>query len=243
MDILKTPVFLAVAVSSTIYHSGMSAFVHYKNKLVNNPKTTHACHKVATKWAQTILNYTPGWEINISGQENLLSDGTPCVIVANHESSTDILAMYYLGVQFRWLAKKEIFSIPLVGKSMKWAGYVPLDRSSKESALDALKISADWLKSGTPMFFFPEGTRSTTGKVKKFKPGAFKLAIDCNVPIVPVVIKGAGNLLKKGSMQPNSATVLVKILPKITARTDETVEQFSLRTQEIISTEHSQLGV
>jgi 1-acyl-sn-glycerol-3-phosphate acyltransferase len=140
------------------------------------------------------------------------------------------------------LAKKELFKIPFLGNSMTWAGYVPIDRAERESHRRALETSAQWLKKGIPMFFFPEGTRSSTGKVRSFKGGAFKLAQDCQVPILPICIKGAGNLLEKGGGRPRPATVQVKILPEVFPQPNETTDEFADRVQKQIVEHHSRLS-
>jgi 1-acyl-sn-glycerol-3-phosphate acyltransferase len=197
-------------------------------------------HRVATLWARSIMTSIPGWKINIEGRENLSNQ--PCVIVANHESATDILAMYYLGIQFRWLAKKEVFRVPFMGTSMKWAGYVPIDRKDRDSHRKALEISADWVKKGIPMFFFPEGTRSTTGVIGTFKVGAFKLAHDCGVAVLPICIKGAGGLLAKGGLVPKRATVSVKVLPLEAQQPNESIDEFSQRIRNLIAEHHSHLS-
>jgi len=235
--------FFAVVAVTTTYYTTMSGIAHYVSLFKGKHHPSNASHDVASRWARSIMRLTPGWKINVEGKENLPKFGEACVIVANHESATDILAMYYLGVQFRWLAKREIFKLPLIGNSMKWAGYVPIDRNDTDSHRKALRTSAEWLENGTPMFFFPEGTRSKTGKVKKFKRGAFKLASDCSASVLPVCIKGAGKLLQKGTMIPRPATVYVKVLPKITKNEDETVDQFTTRVQTTIEKHHSELGL
>ena len=233
--------YIVLGVTTTIY-TAKSFLWHYYAQFSAKGDPSDASHKVASRWARSIMCWTPGWTIQVTGEEHLPKLGQACVIVANHESGTDILAMYYLGIQFRWLAKKELFSYPLIGSSMKWAGYVPIVRTNTDSQRQALVTSAAWLKKGTPMFFFPEGTRSTTGTLKKFKKGAFKLAKDCTVPILPVCIKGAGNLLQKGTMIPHSATVYVKVLPQIAINEDESVENFANRVQNEISLHHDTLG-
>lgn len=173
-------------------------------------------HAVASLWGKALIELMPGWRVTIEGRENLPADGTPVVMVANHESMADIWAMYYLGVQFRWLSKKEVFKLPLIGKTMRWAGYVSVDRKNRESGVEAMRQSAARLKQGLAMFFFPEGTRSEDGRIKPFKLGAFKLAYEERVPIIPIAIHGAGDLFPKGSALPGKhAHIRIKILPQV----------------------------
>ncbi len=172
-------------------------------------------HRFASFWGKTIFTLIPGWKITISGKENLPQDGQGYVIVANHESMSDILAMYYLGIQFRWLSKEAVFKYPLIGQAMRWAKYVPILRGDRASGQIAMQASKEHLHRGIPMFFFPEGTRSIDGVIKTFKPGAFKLAHDEQVMILPVAIHGAMQLLPKHSLVPGKAHVKIKILPPV----------------------------
>ena len=150
---------------------------------------------------------TPGWSMQLIGNELLPPEGTPCVIVANHESATDILALYYLRRQFRWLSKEENFKFPLIGWGMRSAGYIPLKRGNKSSRR-ALKLCKENLRRQIPVLFFPEGTRSTLGYPKTFKPGAFKISQEMNLPVLPIVLKGAGKLLNKAAWPPTKQASL-----------------------------------
>ncbi|MEZ4743977.1 MAG: lysophospholipid acyltransferase family protein [Bdellovibrionota bacterium] len=231
MKWIRAALFFVVVGLTTAYYTLKSLVVYYLGILLNKENLSKAPHEVATQWARSIMFLTPGWRIEVTGSEHLPPDGKAVVIVANHESATDILAMYYLGIQFRWLAKKEVFELPLIGKAMSLAGYVPIDRKDPDSHKEALAKSAEWLSKGIPMFFFPEGTRSDTGKVKKFKRGAFRLANENDVEVLPVCIKGAGRLLKKGTVFPCTAVVFVHILPMMKQRKNESTEEFAGRVQ------------
>jgi len=200
-----------------------------------------AVHDIATRWGRSILNGVPGWKVEIEGKENLPSEETPYVLVANHESATDILAIYFLGIQFRWLSKDSMFRLPLIGTAMRWAGYVSIKRGQRDSHLEALRISEEYVKSGIPMLYFPEGTRSVLGRPGEFKTGAFRLAQSCNAPVLPVVLYGAGKLLRKRSISPNPATVKVCILPLMESFPEEAPQEFTNRVQRKISLVHKLL--
>jgi 1-acyl-sn-glycerol-3-phosphate acyltransferase len=104
-----------------------------------------------------------------------------------------------LPVQFRWLAKAELFKIPIFGRAMRGVGYISIDRSNRKSAFESLKQAALTIRNGTSVLIFPEGTRSRDGRILPFKKGGFVLAVDAGVPVVPIIIKGTGGSCPKGS--------------------------------------------
>jgi len=200
-------------------------------------------HAFCSIWGRTIIRLTPGWKVTIEGREHLPPDYQPMVMVANHESMSDICAMYYLGAQFRWLSKESVFKIPFVGNAMRWANYVPILRGNRESAAQAMRESALRIRQGLSMFFFPEGTRSLDGVILGFKTGAFKLARDEKVPVLPIAIHGAGNLLPKHSWIPGKAHVRLKILAPMPppAQSDSSVEAYTELVRARIVTAHDSL--
>jgi len=183
--------------------------------VMGEPQDGRAHHRVACLWGRTMINMIPVWKIEIEGKEFLPEDHDPVVIVANHESMADIWALFCLGIQFRWFAKDETRKIPVIGQAMRWAGYIFIKRGSRSSAAAALRKSREALDNGLSMIFFPEGTRSKDGKIKDFKLGAFKLAKEAEVDVLPIAIHGAGILFPKGSFLPNPATIRVKVLPRV----------------------------
>jgi len=124
------------------------------------------------------------------------------IYMANHQSNFDIpVLLAHLPVQFRWLAKAELFKIPLFGLAMKRVGYISIDRGDFRSAVKSLKKAADTIRKGTSVVIFPEGTRSLDGKIHDFKKGGFIMAIDSQVPIVPVVIHGTRAIMPKANLR------------------------------------------
>jgi 1-acyl-sn-glycerol-3-phosphate acyltransferase len=124
----------------------------------------------------------------------------------------DILALLgHLPVQFRWVAKKELFQIPIFGYSMARVGYVSIDRSNRQSAIQSLKEAAQRISQGVSVMVFPEGTRSSDGEIKSFKKGGFYLATDSGRPVVPVVIWGTRHVMPKGKLLIRPGTVVLSI--------------------------------
>lgn len=160
-------------------------------------RTYAGMHRVASFWAKGMILFNPFWRIQVSGRQHIRG-GKAYVIVANHQSIADIAAVLSgLPLHFKFVAKKELYKIPFLGWHMALSGYMALDRSSRESGKSVLLEARRWLKSGVSVLFFPEGTRSLDGEVHAFKIGAFKLARDHDVEILPVVIDGTGNCVPK----------------------------------------------
>ena len=122
---------------------------------------------------------------------------------------------------------------------MKSAGYIPIERGSKESHQKALQACKEKLKKNMSILFFPEGTRSTSGSPKSFKVGAFKLSKECKLPILPIVLKGSGQLLKKGSLAPNKEIVQLSVLPLVSHKHDESISDYTERVRELIVNQHA----
>lgn len=156
-------------------------------------------HTVARLWGRGLIFFCPLWSIRVEGKENL-RPGQHYVVAANHQSLLDILVVLSgLPLHFKFMAKKELFGIPVMGWHMSLAGYIPIDRGRKESARDALSAAIDWVHRGVSVLFFPEGTRSPNGEIQAFKGGAFRVAAQEKTPILPVLIEGTGDALPKHS--------------------------------------------
>ena len=121
------------------------------------------------------------------------------VIVANHLSLADIVVLYQIRAQFKWIAKESLFKLPFLGWCMSLARYVKLSRGKFSSIKSVYREAARWLRKGMSVVFFPEGTRSETGEMKEFQNGAFKLAIKEKKAILPIAIKGTRDAIPKGS--------------------------------------------
>ncbi len=217
----------------TIVLFSVLLFIRLVALLTRQQRYDIAIHWIASLWGWLLLKSVPVWRLSIDGHEHL--DRRQChVIVANHESMADIWAVFCIFTQFRWLAKSSLFHLPLIGPAMTWAGYVPVNRGDRTSHTQAMRQAAQWLRLGISMFFFPEGTRTSSGEIGPFKMGAFKLAVAENMPILPLVIKGARDLLPKGSLLPGPAHVRIRILPAVRPAARESIEEFAARVRQVI---------
>jgi 1-acyl-sn-glycerol-3-phosphate acyltransferase len=141
-----------------------------------------------------LLSRVSPWNIRISGRENLDANQV-YVIVSNHQSLADIPLLSHLRIDTKWLAKVELFRVPLVGWMLRMAGDVPVDRSVPKQGARAMLKCAKVLRQRCSVVFFPEGGRSPDGEVQPFNEGAFQLAIREQVPILPLVVEGTGKAL------------------------------------------------
>jgi len=139
--------------------------------------------------------------VQIEGLENL-KPGEHYVFAANHASVFDILVLTgYLPVQFRWMAKENLFSLPIYGWTMRMAGYIPINRSNAREGMRSLTEAAEKIASGVSVVIFPEGTRSNDGQIHEFKRGGFVLATQAGLPIVPVSISGTHQVMPTKSFR------------------------------------------
>jgi 1-acyl-sn-glycerol-3-phosphate acyltransferase len=162
--------------------------------------------------------------VSMSGAD-LLEQGRPYIFAANHQSQFDIFVLQgYLGCDFRWLAKLELFKIPVFGKAMQLAGYIPVDRAHGRKALKSLDEAAQRIADGTSVIIFPEGTRSPDGQLGQFKAGTMVLAIKAGVPVVPVAIVGTHRILPKGRLLVRPGRVEIRVGAPI-ATSEYTVKQ------------------
>ncbi len=141
-----------------------------------------------------MLSRVGPWRIRITGRENL-DPKQVYVVVSNHQSLADIPLLSHLRLDTKWLAKVELFRLPLVGWMMRMAGDVPVDRAQPRQGAKALLACGKYLRQHCSVVFFPEGGRSRDGEVQPFNEGAFQLAIREQVPILPLVVEGTGRAL------------------------------------------------
>ena len=160
--------------------------------------TRRLAHRIGIWWGCTIVRLNPFWRLRVRGREHL-HPRRAYVIVSNHQSLADIVILYALRRQFKWLAKESLFAIPFLGWSMRLVGYIPLERGQQSSITRSYRRALDWLRRGVSVIVFPEGTRSRTGELGAFKNGAFTLAVQAGVPLLPVVLAGTRDAIPRGS--------------------------------------------
>lgn len=132
--------------------------------------------------------------VTVEGAQHI-DAGRSYVVVANHQSHLDILVVYgWLDMDFRWVMKQELRRVPVLGACCEKLGHIYVDRSNRSAAIAAIKRAQKNITGGTSVFFFPEGTRSRDGKLLPFKKGAFRMAVELGIPILPVSIVGTHSI-------------------------------------------------
>jgi 1-acyl-sn-glycerol-3-phosphate acyltransferase len=165
-----------------------------------------AMHAIGRFWSKNHLNVS-GVKVVTRGVEHL--PDPPVILMCNHQSALDIYVLYAgLPLVFKWLAKRELFSLPFLGWAMTRAGYVSIDRENPREALKAIDEAGRKIREGMNLLIFPEGTRSEDGVLLPFKQGVFNLAQRAGVPIVPVGINGTNRIQPKGSFIPKQKGVV-----------------------------------
>jgi 1-acyl-sn-glycerol-3-phosphate acyltransferase len=174
-------------------------------------------HRFTSFWASLYTWVNPAWRVRIIGRERLYETG-PAVIVANHLSLLDILVLFRLQSHFRWVSKQENFRVPCVGWNMTLCDYIPLRRGDAKSIRAMMRHCDRAIQGGSSILMFPEGTRSSTGRMRSWKTGAFQIAERNRVPIQPIIVRGTAEALpKRGFILQGQHAISIEILDPIPA--------------------------
>lgn len=170
-------------------------------------------------WARLFcwLNFV---SVSIKGHENI-DPGTSYVFVANHQGAYDIFSLFgWLGHNFRWMMKQSLHKIPFVGWACEASGQIFVDNSSVAATRRTMEAAERQLRGGMSLVVFPEGARSWDGKMRRFKKGAFMLAVEFDLPVVPVTIDGAFDVMPRFRKLPRPGHILLTIHKPISPDTD-----------------------
>jgi 1-acyl-sn-glycerol-3-phosphate acyltransferase len=181
-----------------------------------------------------------GVRVKVQGLE-LLDAKQAYVFVSNHRSYLDTAAMFiYTGRRIGLLAKKELLKVPVLGVGMGFVNVMAIDRSNRESAIRTTEAAAQRIKSGVSFAVFVEGTRAKPGELLPFKKGAFYMARQAGVPVVPVAIKNSDVLMGKGTGVARAGTiemVFMKPMNTLERVSDEAIDQLIAETRQLIKKE------
>lgn len=204
---LRAYLYLAVFIPLTFLFS-VSSFIA---ALCDGSGRAYAWH--ARLWGRVALGLA-GVKAAVSGAEHI-PDG-PVIFMSNHQSSFDIPALLAtMPRRIHWIAKKELFDIPVFGQSMRRGGYIPLDRGDGRKALQSMDAAAAAIRLGKSVVMFPEGTRSEDGHLLPFKRGGFILARKAAVPVIPVTINGSGKVNPAGRIRLYGGDIRIVLHPPV----------------------------
>lgn len=180
-------------------------------------KPRRVVHELSRILVRIFFAIPPMWRFRIEGMEHV-DKSKSYVIVINHRAMTDIPTLYFLPLNFRWVSKREVFKIPFFGQFLSIHGDICIDRGRTAEAMEQLNREGKlWISRGASVAIFPEGTRSRTGEINRFKAGAFILAREAGVEILPVVMNGTTTLVKKNRLFNWRNKIAIKVLPPVSA--------------------------
>jgi 1-acyl-sn-glycerol-3-phosphate acyltransferase len=176
-------------------------------------KLTHACG--ARPWARVLL-WGARAKVRLNGVENIAGLKGSAVLIVNHQSLFDVIALLgHLPMDFKFVVKEELMKVPLWGFAMRRAGYMPIARGNSAAAQRLFEESARRIRQGSSVLFFAEGTRSKDGRLGRFKGGGFKLACASGCPVLPVVVQGSREILPKNSIYIKPGVIDLTVLAPV----------------------------
>jgi len=206
-------------------------------------KRLYLLHQFSSFWGSLYIWLNPLWQVRITGKENFRK-GVTYMIVTNHQSMLDILVLYNLFRHFKFVSKTENFRIPIIGWLMKLNNYPGIDRGSKLSKLLLFREIEILIKQKNSVLMFPEGHRYPGGYLGPFKDGAFIMALENKVPVLPIVLDGTAKAVpRKGFILPGKAAIRVSILKEIPVEffTGKSAKDLLVHVREIMETEFKRL--
>jgi 1-acyl-sn-glycerol-3-phosphate acyltransferase len=194
-------------------------------------KQRKVVHELSRALVYMFVMVPPFWKRRVEGLEHI-EKGKPYVIVINHQSMADIMMLYLVPMIFRWVSKREVYRIPFIGRFLMLHGDIAIDRKQGSKAMrKVMEQGKMWLGRGVSVAMFPEGTRSKDGEIHRFKAGAFALAKDAGVAILPVIMDGSASMMKPSKMINWRNEFVIRVLPPVTAERVAATEQNELMEQ------------
>jgi 1-acyl-sn-glycerol-3-phosphate acyltransferase len=198
--------------------------------------------RIAIPWAKIFLKVC-GVKVEVKGAENVNRD-LPCIYMSNHQSYFDIFTLLAgLPADFKFIMKKSLMRIPLLGTTMRRAGYLSVDRRDRKSAIISMDAAAEKIRNGASILVFPEGTRSKDGHLQGFKKGGFHTAFKAGCNIVPIAILNSRDIVPKGSLRIKKGTIKMSIgrLIPVKDYSRENINDLITRTRETIISQMTEI--
>lgn len=226
----KWLVFIPILVASTLFFGSLAVLL----TLVVSPRT--ASRLCGDTWARLNSYLTP-MLVQVKGRENI-DPRQSYVIVSNHQSHYDVFVLYgWLGIDFKWVMKQELRKIPALGAACERIGHIYIDRRNRQAALASIEEAKERIINGTSVIFFAEGTRSRDGSLRRFKKGAFRMALDLNLPILPLTVDGTHKILPADTrhLKPGRATLTIHEPVPIDGLSSEEIPALMEKVRDIIA--------
>jgi 1-acyl-sn-glycerol-3-phosphate acyltransferase len=167
----------------------------------------------APRWWSTLVLWAAGIKVRVHGLEKL--EAQPHIFASNHISWFDVPALARMLPRYKFVAKAELFKVPIFGRGMRAVGMIEIQRDNRKAAFGAYDVAAEKIRGGSSVIVFPEGTRGHAYPLRPFKKGPFVLAIAAGVPIVPIIVHGTIEIMPKGSLWVHPGTIDVHLLEPV----------------------------
>ena len=223
--LILTPVFVV----STIFFGGLAVVLC---TFLDPRIPSRLC---GTTWAKMNGWLTPVF-VRITGRK-FIDKTQSYVIISNHQSQYDIFMLYgWLGIDFKWVMKIELRKTPFIGVSCEKLGHIFIDRSDRNAAVKTINAAKEKITGGTSVLFFPEGTRSRSGRLYPFKKGAFKMALDLGLPILPITIRGTRAILPPDTFDifPGRANLIIHPPVETAGYHDDNLKELMEKVRSIV---------
>jgi 1-acyl-sn-glycerol-3-phosphate acyltransferase len=173
--------------------------------------------KIPRWWSRSVMR-AAGIKVRVHGLENG-DDAEPRIFASNHVSWFDVAGLAKVLPRHKFVAKAELFKLPIFGRAMRAAGMIEIQRDNRKAAFGAYEVAAERIRHGNSVVVFPEGTRGHDYRLRPFKKGPFVLAIAAGVPVVPIIVHGTIEILRKGSFRVHSGTIDIHLLEPVSTTT------------------------
>jgi len=191
-------------------------------------------------WARLLCIFTL-CPVKVVGKEKL-DKKQSCIFVSNHQGAYDIFLIYgYIGQRIKWVMKQSLRKIPFVGIACEAAGFIFVDNSSPQAAAKTIRLAEEKLKNGASIVIFPEGSRTRTGKMGRFKKGAYQMALDLKLPIVPITINGSFDVMPIHTyrINPHKMEMIIHDPIHIDEIPTENLREAAMKIRELIDQSHT----
>src|SRR5215212_10362808 len=210
ISFLRTVLLLITALVATVV-LGLTVIVAAMLRVKDKPGGVY--DKIPRWWSSAVL-FAVGVKVRVHGMENAKS-GEPHIFASNHVSWFNVPALAKILPRYKFVAKAELFKVPIFGGGMRAAGMIEIQRENRKAAFGAYEVAAERIKAGNSVVVFPEGTRGYDYHLRPFKKGPFVLAIAAGVPIVPIILHGSLEVMPKGSLWAHPGTIDVHLLEPV----------------------------